>query len=404
MITLLPNDFKPLIVTQSDLVIASIAWGFTLGFGFLTTWTAFKQTTEVAQRYGFSKAHSPYIVMIWLEILVCLIFSIICWLHLNGNIPPSFAFFFVILTTWALQVQFLLQIIINRVAILLPDHMKALRIKIGVAVLITAINISVYAIWIPARLQISEKYIHINEIWDRCEKCIYLIADGALNYYFMRIVKTRLVRQGLVKYDRLVRFNQVIVVVSLAMDVLIIAMMSLNNGFVYMQFHPVAYMVKLNIEMSMAEMIARIALDKSNNMVDPMTRHQNPIVTQLTKTFGTSMDVNWRVNDSNATGSSARTGTGDITFNAKREVHVVVERRKSIEVDSVDANLSTKMWDERPDGGQEEAIPLTEQDSRKDFKQEASDNITGIERADGMGMTTKIWGPADNNNPKEYYS
>lgn len=37
MITLLSDDFKPLVVTRSDLVIASIAWGFTLGFGFLTT-------------------------------------------------------------------------------------------------------------------------------------------------------------------------------------------------------------------------------------------------------------------------------------------------------------------------------------------------------------------------------
>lgn len=37
MITLLSDDFQPLVVTQSDLVIASIAWGFTLGFGFLTT-------------------------------------------------------------------------------------------------------------------------------------------------------------------------------------------------------------------------------------------------------------------------------------------------------------------------------------------------------------------------------
>lgn len=85
---------------------------------------------------------------------------------------------------------------------------------------------------IPARLQISKRYIHINEIWDRCEKCIYLLVDGALNYYFIRTVKTRLVSQGLVKYDRLVKFNQFMVVLSLSMDCLIIAMMSLNNSFV----------------------------------------------------------------------------------------------------------------------------------------------------------------------------
>lgn len=35
--------------------------------------------------------------------------------------------------------------------------------------------------------------------------------------------------------------------------------MSLPNQVVYMQFHPVAYMVKLNIEMSMANLIRKIA-------------------------------------------------------------------------------------------------------------------------------------------------
>ncbi|PNP86371.1 hypothetical protein FNYG_00287 [Fusarium nygamai] len=46
---------------------------------------------------------------------------------------------------------------------------------------------------------------------------------------------------------------------SLSMDVLIISMMSLNNTFVYMQFHPFAYIVKLKIEMSMADLISKVA-------------------------------------------------------------------------------------------------------------------------------------------------
>jgi len=99
-------------------------------------------------------------------------------------------------TAWALQVQFLLQIIINRVSILLTDRRRAMHLKLGVAALITAINISVYCIWVPARLQISEKYEHLNVIWDRCEKVIYLLVDGALNWYFMRIVRKKLVNQG----------------------------------------------------------------------------------------------------------------------------------------------------------------------------------------------------------------
>ena len=61
--------------------------------------------------------------------------------------------------------------------------------KFYVALLITAINVSVYCIWVPARLQISERYIHINEFWDRTEKAIYLLVDAALNLYFIIIVK-----------------------------------------------------------------------------------------------------------------------------------------------------------------------------------------------------------------------
>ncbi|TKX25148.1 hypothetical protein C1H76_2640 [Elsinoe australis] len=258
----LSPNFKQQVVTRGDMNIASIAWGFSMGFGFLTVWTATKQTMAAKRRHGAKRLNSPYIWMIWLEILVCLAFSIECWLYLAGVIPPGFAFYFTILTFWALQVQFLLQIIINRVLILMVNKRRGRQLRIAVALLITAINISVYCIWIPARLQISEQYVKINDIWDRCEKAIYLVVDGLLNLLFIRTVQQNLVSNGLTKYKRLVRFNMWIIVLSLAMDVLIIAMMSLKNTFVYMQFHPLAYIVKLNIEMSMADLIAKVAKTK----------------------------------------------------------------------------------------------------------------------------------------------
>lgn len=259
MKTFLPPHFVLEEVTSDDFVIASLAWGFTLGFGWLTVSSAIAQTAKTWRRYGSRSIHNTYIWMIWLEVIVCIIFSTICWLYLKGTIPPSFAFYFTILTTWALQVQFLLQIIINRCSILLPDKRAARRLKFYVALFITAINISVYCIWVPARLQISERYIHINEFWDRTEKVIYLLVDAALNLYFIIIVKRNLVANGLKKYKRLTNFNIFIIGFSLSMDILIISMMSLKNTFVYMQFHPLAYMVKLNIEMTMADLIAKIA-------------------------------------------------------------------------------------------------------------------------------------------------
>jgi hypothetical protein len=122
---------------------------------------------------------------------------------------------------------------VNRCGILLTDQRLLWRVKWGTAGLITAINISVYCIWIPARLQISDEYVHINEIWDRCEKVIYLLVDAALNIFFIRIVKQNLVENGLHKYNNLVKFNMFIIGFSLGMDVLIVAMMSLKNSFVY---------------------------------------------------------------------------------------------------------------------------------------------------------------------------
>ncbi|RYP31695.1 hypothetical protein DL767_005608 [Monosporascus sp. MG133] len=251
-------------VTRGDIIIASLAWGFTIGFGWLSVWTASKQSWQAYKRTGRQVLYNGYIWMIWLEVLVCLGFGIICFLYLLYVIPPSFIFYFSILTLWALQVQFLLQIIINRCSLLIPDKRFSWRLKVGVAVLITAINISVYNIWIPARLQISEEYIHINEWWDRCEKVIYLLVDAALNFYFIAIVRRNLVQNGLQKYNRLVQFNMFIIGFSLSMDVLIISMMSLKNTFVYMQFHPLAYMVKLHIEMSMAELIGNIAKERDS--------------------------------------------------------------------------------------------------------------------------------------------
>lgn len=70
---------------------------------------------------------------------------------------------------WSIQIQLLLQIIINRIRIILHDRKKGRVITIVVAVLITLINISVFIIWIPARLQISSTYVNMTA----CILCEY---------------------------------------------------------------------------------------------------------------------------------------------------------------------------------------------------------------------------------------
>ena len=60
---------------------------------------------------------------------------------------------------WCIQVQLLLQIIINRIRIIVTDRRHSKMIMIGTAAIVTAINVSVFTIWIPARLQISQAYV-----------------------------------------------------------------------------------------------------------------------------------------------------------------------------------------------------------------------------------------------------
>ncbi|KAL1644805.1 hypothetical protein SLS61_008598 [Didymella pomorum] len=245
-------------VTYRAIIVAGLVFGLAILFAVSAAYIGFRQTKASHKPWK-----SAYIWMIWLELAASVVIAIECLLYLLKVIRPSFYFYMSILLNWSIQVQLLLQIIINRIRIILADRRKGRTLMIVTAVLVTLINISVFCIWMPARLQISNGWIHINNIWDRVEKVLYLFIDGFLNFYFMRVVKANLVKNGLEKYNKLVLFNQHMIVISLLMDVMIIAAMWIPNGFVYAIFHPLAYLVKLNIEMSMAHLIKKIATDRS---------------------------------------------------------------------------------------------------------------------------------------------
>ncbi|CAI6334412.1 unnamed protein product [Periconia digitata] len=243
--------------TATDFKVAALAAGFTLGFGFLTVWEAIKQT-----RRNRNPLRSGYIYMIWGQIAANLIIGVIGWLFLNGVLGPTVPVLFVILLCWVFEIQLLMQIIINRIA-LIAEHRKTIwRIKWGTVAIITATNIAVMCIWIPAHTvpPASPIYVAVNNVWDKLSKIIILAVDAALNWYFLRTVQNRLVKQhGLLKYKPLVGFNAKLMVVSILMDLMLIGLMFLPNQLVYIQFHPVTYIVKLNIEMSMASLVVRLA-------------------------------------------------------------------------------------------------------------------------------------------------
>lgn len=93
------------------------------------------------------------------------------------------------------------------------------RLKWAVFIIILLINISVFCIWIPAKLQISKTFVHVNEIWDRIEKGLFLLVDLGLNLTFIYLVRSRLVSRGLTKYNVLFKFNLWMIFFSMSLDV-----------------------------------------------------------------------------------------------------------------------------------------------------------------------------------------
>jgi hypothetical protein len=80
------------------------------------------------------------------------------------------------------------------------NRKRAKHLKIGVTIGVLCLNVSVFCIWIPAKLGVNETYEKLNVVWDRIEKVVILLVDAGLNYYFIRVVKKQLIKPGLVKY------------------------------------------------------------------------------------------------------------------------------------------------------------------------------------------------------------
>ncbi|KAI0481907.1 hypothetical protein F4859DRAFT_476379 [Xylaria cf. heliscus] len=260
---LIPPWFVDTSPSDLEMNIASIVWGVSLAVALFSASKGTRQSWKAWKRTGGINA---YVLLLWTEWLSSIIMSAITWFFLRGAIPPSFPFFFAIVTLWSLQVQCIIQIIINRVSFLMRNQTKVTWMKWGLAGLLLCINISVYTIWIPARLQISEMYIRINEIWDRVEKGIFLLIDAGLNIYFIYLIRSKLIANGLTKYSRLYHFNIAMIICSISLDGILIGVMSLHNGFIYLQFHPFVYLFKLYIELNVTELIAKIVrLDEAGS-------------------------------------------------------------------------------------------------------------------------------------------
>jgi hypothetical protein len=76
---------------------------------------------------------------------------------------------------------------------------------------------------------------------------------------------------------------------------MLICLMSLKNQVVYIQFHPVAYMVKLNIELSMASLITKLARgtieDRNNEFMVQSSSHNHSHTTSRPAAIGLQSGV-----------------------------------------------------------------------------------------------------------------
>ncbi|KAH7353183.1 hypothetical protein BKA66DRAFT_516250 [Pyrenochaeta sp. MPI-SDFR-AT-0127] len=240
----------------------SIFFGAFLGLFVPTSGKAMQQTWSIWQRTR--SLRNVYLYMIWVEAIVNLIFALVTYLYLCKVIQPSLPFYFGTVTLWAFQTQLLPQIIANRVSLIMVDKKKARSLKWVLFLLISAVNVSVYCIWIPAHMGTSPVFITLNLIWERVEKTFFLIVDLGLNLYFLYLVRYRLIANGLTKYMPLFKFNVVIVFISTSMDILLLGLLSLPDGYAYVQFAPVAYIIKLNIELTMAVLISKVVRSSSD--------------------------------------------------------------------------------------------------------------------------------------------
>ena len=149
---------------------------------------------------------------------------------------------------------------------------------------------------------------------------------------------------------------------------MLIGLMSLPNQVVYIQFHPVAYMVKLNIEMSMASLITRLARGENADEYYPSMSHSNHGASGHDPSNNRTGNNPWAHGNGVQMTNRSKVVAGDSDEEAGGPISRAgpgsgIHRRTDIEV-KVEAD--TKTYKVRRDGGRgrgservEDELPLT---------------------------------------------
>lgn len=91
--TLIPEHYVPHKSTQTDVELASIIWGLSLGVTLYTLFTAGKQTFKAYRR---ARKVTAYMVFVWLEWMSSTTMGVISWFFLKETIEPSLEYFLAI--------------------------------------------------------------------------------------------------------------------------------------------------------------------------------------------------------------------------------------------------------------------------------------------------------------------
>lgn len=83
----LPPGYKPHPVTDLDREISLICWGFTIGFGILTSRGAWKQTQRVSSEF---RIRSRYIWFLWIDIIGSFGFGIAAWFYMQQHVKHGY--------------------------------------------------------------------------------------------------------------------------------------------------------------------------------------------------------------------------------------------------------------------------------------------------------------------------
>ncbi|RYO79851.1 hypothetical protein DL766_008342 [Monosporascus sp. MC13-8B] len=119
------------------------------------------------------------------------------------------------------------------------------------------------------------------------------------------------------------------VALSISLDVILVGLMSLPNTVVYLQFHPVAYLIKLVIAINMAELVTKVV------------RVTNPRAnTDDSRPKGTSRS---HKTGSNKLSHFLVTGRDSMFRSGNHEAEVTVGKGADMEMDGIQKTVETRV-------------------------------------------------------------